>query len=140
MAVDARNRVWFGCQFRGEAALKPQLVGYATLDGDIRLIELPASTLRDLRNYVGSVARSADGSLIAVSSPEGDTILAIDAEAATPSAVTILKSGCGIAPSGAGFIASSGLGDTIGVAGSAAPSRHFELGFDNHLRVITTRV
>ncbi len=66
----------------GDAAIAPQLVGYATLDGDIRLIELPTDTLRDLRNYVGSVAASADGSLIAVSSPEGDTILAIDAASA----------------------------------------------------------
>jgi hypothetical protein len=136
MAVDARNRVWFGCQFRGDAARSPQLVGYATLDGAIRLIELPPDTLRDLRNYVGSVARSADGGLIAVSSPEGDTILAIDADTASPAAVTSLRSGCGIAPDRAGFVASSGLGDTIGLAGSAAPARHFELGFDNHLRLL----
>lgn len=140
MAVDARNRVWFGCQFRGSGEDKPQLVGYATLDGDIRLIELPPDTLRDLRNYVGSVARSADGGLIAVSSPEGDTILAIDAETAVPTLTATLKSGCGIAPSGAGFIASSGIGDTVGIAGSAAPARHFDLGFDNHLRLLTSRV
>lgn len=140
MAVDARSRVWFGCQFRGAPEDKPQLVGYATLDGDIRLIELPADTLRDLRNYVGSVARSADGSLIAVSSPEGDTILAIDAETATPTLTATLRSGCGIAPSGPGFIASSGLGNTVGIAGSHAPEQHFDLGFDNHLRLLANRV
>ena len=140
MAVDARNRVWFGCQFRGAAAVTPQLVGYATMDGDIRLIELPPDTLRDLRNYVGSVARSADGSLIAVSSPEGDTVLAIDADTATPKLTAALRSGCGIAPSGSGFIASSGLGETVGIAGSSASVQHFELGFDNHLRLLSTGV
>ena len=104
------------------------------------LIELPPETLRDLRNYVGSVARSADGSLIAVSSPEGDAILAIDADTAMPKLSATLRSGCGIAPSGSGFIASSGLGETVGIAGSSAPAQHFELGFDNHLRLLATGV
>jgi uncharacterized protein len=136
MAVDARNRVWFGCQFRGEAERHPQLVGYATLEGEIRLIDLPDETLRDLRNYVGSVAASADCGLIAVSSPEGDTILAIDAEASKPAALQILKSGCGIAPDRSGFVASSGLGNTLGLAGSDASPQAFDFGFDNHLRLL----
>jgi hypothetical protein len=133
MAVDARNRVWFGCQFRG-AEGSPQLVGYATLDGDIRLIELPDDALRNLRNYVGSLARSASGDLIAVSSPEGDTILAIDAATTRPVYTAPLKEGCGIAPDGAGFIASSGLGDVMGLGGSPAGVSKFDFGFDNHLR------
>ena len=138
MAVDARSRVWFGCQFRGGAERHPQLVGYATLDGEIKLIELPDDTLRDLRNYVGSVARSADGGLIAVSSPEGDTILAIDAEATKPIILQPLKSGCGIAPDNTGFIASSGLGDVVPVGGSPAQPQKFDFGFDNHLRLLPT--
>ncbi len=136
MAVDARGRVWFGCQFRGDAARRPQLVGFATLDGDIQLIDLPENSLRNLRNYVGSVASSTDGSLIAVSSPEGDTLLAIDAQTRTPAAVATLRSGCGIAPDRTGFVASSGLGETMGFAGSTAGAGHFDLGFDNHLRVL----
>lgn len=133
MAVDARNRVWFGCQFRGDEG-SPQLVGYATLDGDIRLIELPGDALRNLRNYVGSVARSVAGDLIAVSSPEGDTILAIDAATARPVFTAPLKDGCGIAPDSTGFLASTGLGDVTGLGGSPATPHKFEFGFDNHLR------
>jgi hypothetical protein len=137
MAVDARGRVWFGCQFRGDASVAPQLVGYATLDGEITLIELPPDTLRDLRNYVGSVAASADGSAIAVSSPEGDAILAIDANSARTFDLLSLKSGCGIAPDDKGFVASSGLGDVAGLAGSNAAAQ-FDFGFDNHLRRLRT--
>ena len=136
MAVDGRNRVWFGCQFKGDAGRQPQLVGYATMDGEIKLIELPGDTLADLRNYVGSVAASADGALIAVSSPEGDTILAIDAEAQTPFVVQSLKNGCGIAPDRKGFVASNGLGKVVGVAGSMEPELSFDFGFDNHLRLL----
>jgi hypothetical protein len=135
MAVDARNRVWFGCQFRGDVRQTPQLVGYATLDGDIRLIELPPDALGALSNYVGSVAASANGELIAVSSPEGDSILAIDAAALRPAATLALKDGCGIAPDGAGFLASSGAGELAGFAGSSAPGRQLAIQFDNHLRL-----
>jgi hypothetical protein len=134
MAFDMRGRVWFGCQFRGAPETRPQLVGYATRDGDIRLIELPPGTLADLRNYVGSVAASRDGSLIAVSSPEGNSIIAIDAARAEVSASIALDNGCGIAGDGTGFLASSGNGDMVGLAGSAAAARRFDFHFDNHLR------
>lgn len=134
LAFDAKGRVWFGCQYRGNAADQPQLVGYATRDGEIRLIELPETDLRNLRNYVGSLAASADGQLIGVSSPEGNTILAIDASTATPMSSIDLRNGCGIATDTAGFLVSSGEGELGGFAGSPAERRQLDLRFDNHLR------
>lgn len=136
MAFDAQGRVWFGCQFRGAPETQPQLVGYATRDGDIRLIELPRDTLIDLRNYVGSVAASRDGSLIAVSSPEGNTIVAIDAATARLSTVVALDNGCGIAADGPGFLASSGEGEIVALAGAVVKPMSFDFRFDNHLRRI----
>ena len=136
MAFDHRGRVWFGCQFRGPSADRPQLVVYATRDGEIRLIELPETTLGKMRNYVGSVAASADGGLIGVSSPEGNTILAIDPDTATVVASLGLENGCGIAPDSVGLLASSGDGALGGFAGSPAPMTTFELNFDNHLRLL----
>lgn len=134
MAFDAQGRVWFGCQFRGAPESQPQLVGYATRDGDIRLIELPRESLTGLRNYVGSVAASRDGSLIAVSSPEGNSIVAIDAATGRLSASIGLDNGCGIAADGPGFLASSGEGEIVGLAGSTAGPLSFDFRFDNHLR------
>lgn len=136
MAFDHKSRVWFGCQFRGPSADTPQLVGYATRDGEIRLIELPEGTLRDLRNYVGSVAASADCGLIGISSPEGNTILAIDPDTATVVASMVMDNVCGVAGDGAGLLASSGDGALGGFAGSPAPLTTFELNFDNHLRLL----
>lgn len=135
LAFDGKGRVWFGCQFRGMPEIRPQLVGYATREGDIRLIELPDDALDGLRNYVGSVAASRDGTLIAVSSPEGNTILAIEAQSASPVATLGLDNGCGVAAEGAGFLASSGEGELRGFAGSLAEPQLLDLKFDNHLRL-----
>ncbi|MBU1304409.1 MAG: DUF1513 domain-containing protein [Alphaproteobacteria bacterium] len=133
MAIDAQSRVWFGCQYKGAAADAPQLVGYATQDGAIVLVDLPAETLAELRNYVGSVAASADGTTIAVSSPEGNLLVAIDAGAGRPSLTQTLRSGCGLAADGAGFVATSGLGEMIGIAGASRAPRQFDFQFDNHM-------
>jgi hypothetical protein len=134
MVVDVRNRVWFGCQFRGAREQSPQLVGYATLDGDIRLLELPPEALGSLRNYVGGLAISDDRETIAVSSPVGGAILTLDALTARPDAVTLLQSTCGVAQDRTGFIASNGLGTWLGLDGSTVPERSFDFQFDEHLR------
>lgn len=136
LAFDARGRVWFGCQFKGSDSDTPQLVGYGTCEGEIRLFELPRQLLVNLRNYVGSVAASHDGRTIAVSSPQGDVILAIDAEGRRPTVAAALRNGCGIAPDGAGFLASSGDGVLVGLAGAAVPERQVAVKFDNHLRAL----
>ena len=133
MAVDARGRVWFGCQYKGTPTDSPQLVGYATMDGEISLVELPPGTLADLRNYVGSVAVSADGNTVAVSSPEGDLLVAIDAEGKRPVLVATLRNGCGLAPDGNGFVATSGEGAMIGIAGAEREKQTFDFLFDNHM-------
>ncbi len=131
MAFDALGRVWFGCQFRGAVGVRPQLVGYATRDGDIRLVELPEGALGTLRNYVGSVTASADGARIAVSSPEGN---AIDATSREVVFSTELADGCGLAPAGPGFLASSGQGALVWLGGARSVDARLAFGFDNHPR------
>ena len=133
MAVDGRSRVWFGCQYKGAPSDAPQLVGYATMDGDIRLVDLPPDTLGQLRNYVGSVAASADGQTIAISSPEGDLLVAIDANFRRPLLTETLRNGCGLAPDINGFVATSGTGEMIGLAGAQRPAQTFDFLFDNHM-------
>ena len=138
MVVDAAGRIWFGCQFRGREGT-PQLVGYATLEGDIRLIGLPETALASLGNYVGGLAISGDAETVAVSSPVGGTILCIDARSATLTSQTLLQSTCGVATDAAGFIATSGLGEWVGLGGSQVPAQSFDFQFDEHLRQIRAR-
>ena len=133
LAFDEQERVWFGCQFKGAESAQPQLVGYATRDGDIRLIDLPSETLAGLRNYIGSVATSRDGTRVAVSSPQGNAIVILDAATGRPLETRALDNGCGLVADGAGFIASSGEGAWVPLQGSAAERRRFDFRFDNHL-------
>jgi uncharacterized protein len=133
MAVDRGNRVWFGCQFRGAMTETPQLVGYATLEGEIRLISLPEPALGGLQNYIGSVAISQDGNTVGVSSPQGDLVLAIDAASGTLIESLALRDGCGLAADETGLVASSSNGAFEALAGSGAGSQQFPFGFDNHL-------
>jgi hypothetical protein len=72
-----------------------------------------------------------------VSSPEGNTILAIDPDSAAVVASLAMETGCGIAPDMSGLLVSSGQGAIGGFAGSPAPLTTFELNFDNHLRLLT---
>jgi hypothetical protein len=136
MVVDAQQRIWFGCQFRGRDGM-PQLVGYATLDGDIRLIELPPDALSGLGNYVGGLAVSGDLATVAVSSPVGGTILCIDTRSATPISQIMLQSTCGVATDAPGFIATNGLGQWTGLDGSTVALRKFDFQFDEHLRQLS---
>ena len=133
LAFDAAGRVWFGCQFRGAPDNRPQLVGTATRDGEIRLLELPETTLLGLRNYIGSVAASRDGDRIAISSPQGNAIVILDATSGAPLMTDVLDNGCGLIADGAGFIASSGDGAWQPLGGSPAEARRFNFRFDNHL-------
>ncbi|KQT66208.1 MULTISPECIES: DUF1513 domain-containing protein [unclassified Aureimonas] len=137
LAIDGRSRVWFGCQYEGNPADAPQLVGFASLGETPRLIELPRPELAALSNYVGSVAASADGARIALSSPVGNRLLVLDAATATVAAHHTLKDGCGLAPSGGDFLATSGQGDIVMLADDTQlmPSR--KVLWDNHILALS---
>lgn len=146
IAADAMGRVWFGGQWEGDAAETPELVGRAGRDEALRLIE-PASALGlPLKGYIGSVAASGDGRIIAASAPKAGKILYIAAESGAVVGESVLADGCGIAgESGAGFAVTSGLGvfrhEACGADPNAGPRLLDErtlagIAFDNHLRGI----
>ena len=72
--------------------------------------------------------------LIGVSSPEGNTILALDAATGGVIEALSMRNGCGIAADGYGLLASSGDGELGGLAGSVAQRVSVPVLFDNHLR------
>lgn len=151
IAADVNGAVWFGGQWEGDLAEAPELVGRASRDKPLRLIE-PATDLGlSLKGYIGSVAASGNGAIIGASAPKAGKILYIAAESGAVIGESALPDGCGIAGEAEEqFAVSSGMGTfrhELPCAGSASDSapgspRVFDertltsIAFDNHLRRI----
>ncbi len=140
LAQDARGAVWFGCQWEGAKADTPELVGCAGVDAPLRIIEPTKPMGATLAGYIGAVAVSGDGRIVAASAPRAGRIIYVDTERAVIIGETLLEDSCGVtgaAPSG--FAMSNGLGvlqtdrpDHTHLASATFPGRSF----DNHLRII----
>lgn len=139
MAVDGAGHVWFGCQYQGEAAERPPLVGSHRRGREIELFPAPSETQRRMRNYVGSVAVDASGEVLATSSPHGGLVVFWDTATGRYLGQRELADGCGIAPfhrdsvlatSGRGAVVKAGPDITLPLRppGTDKPS------WDNHLR------
>ncbi|WEX08186.1 DUF1513 domain-containing protein [Chelativorans sp. AA-79] len=139
MAIDRAGHVWFGCQYEGPASDRPPLVGRHRRGREIELFPGPREILHGLRNYVGSVAIDASGSVLATSSPHGGLIAFWDTATGRSLGQQPLADGCGVAPAAAETVlATSGRGAIVmaGPAGSN-PIRDEGAGqpaWDNHLR------
>ncbi|NYT69022.1 DUF1513 domain-containing protein [Pusillimonas noertemannii] len=153
MALDASGAVWVGCQYMGPAGDRPALVARHRRGEAIRLFSGPPEVLRDMRNYVGSVAADASGRIIATSSPVGGCVVFWDAGTGGFLRRVALDDGCGVAPAvSGGFLLSSGLGAIAGVGleafesngGSAAGAAGMRFilpeeggrSWDNHMRKV----
>lgn len=110
MAFDEQGRIWFGCQHRGPATEKPPLVGHVRRGEDLSLLAMPDQTLWSLRNYVGSVSANPDAGTVAVSSPQGNAFLVIEAASGKVLKNTAMTEVCGLAADGTGYLATTGLG------------------------------
>jgi hypothetical protein len=140
LAQDARGAVWFGCQWEGADADTPELVGCAGLDQPLRIIEPSKPMGAVLAGYIGAVALSGDGRLLAASAPRAGRIVYVDTERFAIAGETHLMDSCGVTgASQSGFAMSSGMGvlqfdqpDHTHLTTTTFPGRSF----DNHLRII----
>ncbi|MEH6718000.1 MAG: DUF1513 domain-containing protein [Aurantimonas endophytica] len=132
IAVDARQRVWFGGQYQGPAGDAPPLVGFAEAGKALTLSKMPPSDLAGLGNYIGSVATSRDGARVAVSSPVGNTTLILQAATGDILSRHAIIDGCGLAPDGSGFLATTGAGQLMRLEADDRPTRA-DLEWDNHI-------
>ena len=151
IAADAHGAVWFGGQWEGDLAETPELIGRASRDTPLRLIEPDVSQGLVLKGYIGSVAASGNGAIIGASAPKAGKILYIAAESGFIIGESALPDGCGIAgEAGEQFAVSSGMGTfrhelpCIGSVDETQPGaprvlderRLASIAFDNHLRRI----
>jgi hypothetical protein len=131
MAVDQNGAVWFGCQHEGPAIERPALVGRARRGESFGLIDMPEDVLGGLRNYVGSVAANTEAGTIAVSSPQGNSLVLIEAAGKRVVSTRPLAEVCGIAPNRSGFLATTGAGEIINPEGGSIAVDEYV--WDNHL-------
>lgn len=131
MATDGEGAVWFGCQYRGPITDTPLLVGRAVRGRELTLVDMPQRVLGGFRNYIGSVAANSQAGIVAVSSPQGNSLVIIEAATGNIVATRELTEVCGVAPDGAGFIATTGGGMVVGPAGQIATDPDHV--WDNHM-------
>jgi hypothetical protein len=141
LALDARGDVWFGCQYEGDALDRPPLVGRHRRGRQPELFAGPDRTLRQLDNYIGSVAVDLSGEIVATSSPRGGLVVLWDAATGSYLGEKPLADGCGVAPFGAGrILASSGRGRLSAMDAADEPRQLLgenpDRAWDNHLRRI----
>lgn len=138
LCADAGGNVWLGGQWEGAAEEAPELIGRAGLDSPLRLITPAAPLGTQLKGYIGAVAASDDGRIIAASAPRAGRTVLVDAETGAVVGGTTMADCCGVAPEhDRGIAVSSGVGALrVARAGeTGAPARTFAgLSFDNHLR------
>jgi hypothetical protein len=113
------------------------LVGRAARGKELELLEMPQDVLSGFRNYIGSVAANASTGTVAVTSPEGNSLAVLDAASGRVVATRSLVEVCGLAPDGAGFMATTGAGEIVGGAGTTRSEPDYV--WDNHmLRIVAT--
>lgn len=137
LAADRRGIVWFGGQWEGSPDATPEIVGSASPDRPLRLLQAGRPLGPLLKGYIGSVAMSHDGATLAVAAPRAGRTLLIDTDAGTLRAEVELADGCGIAATGDGFVLSSGHGRLLTHHDNGSDTTLADLpgtAFDNHLR------
>lgn len=101
--------VWIGGQYEGAPENVAPLIAVHRRGEALAFIDHPAATLA-LRRYVGSVAASADGATLAVTSPRGGVVQLWRSADRRLMAHYALADVCGVSGIERGFIASDGTG------------------------------
>lgn len=131
--------VWFGCQYQGSRADDVPLVGRHERGQALEMLHGPENLRRDMRQYVGSMACSADGAVVASSSPAGGCVLLWSVQDARVLGRVVAPDGCGVASIQAGrFVVTTGLGDVLQMPATGAPGPRVlqhepGVAWDNHL-------
>lgn len=132
-------------QYEGPRDNLVPLVGLHRGEGDIVLPRPAVSVLRSLRQYCGSAAMDASGSVLAASAPRGGHVTFWSVRQQRYLASLDLGDGCGVAASGeaGGFICSSGYGRLVhhdaltGATTDLSDPEATPVAWDNHMLALT---
>ena len=133
-----RGELWFGAQWQGGLEDTPAVLGRVGRDKPISVVETADPLAIGLKGYIGAVALSADGRLIAASAPLAGRVIYADADNGRIVHEIAIKDSSGITPaSGRGAFAMSTGQGVVRLEDDASPGRVLTFAgreFDNHLR------
>lgn len=133
LALGANGQVAFAMQWEGEEGAATPLLGLHRRGEDVVLAEAPLADELMMKGYAGSIAFSADGAEVAITSPKGGRLHRFSPEGDFLGAQTRADV-CGLATHPQGLMASDGLGGIILIAGdSARPLGNMPCAWDNHI-------
>lgn len=129
-----QGRVAAAMQWQGEIYDAPPLLAIHERGQDMRLLEDPTGSGASMQGYAGSVAFSADGAQVCITSPRGGRAQVFDATSGAHLQDILRPDICGVAPGAAGFAYTTGTGElgNIGEGGATAQTTE-RLSWDNHL-------
>ena len=138
LAETPRGDIWFGAQWQGGLEDTPALIGRVGRHKPIAVLETAAPLGIAPKGYIGAVAVSADGRLLAASAPLAGRIVYADTETGRIVRETVIKDSSGITlGSGASEFAMSNGQGIVRIEDGAGPPREATFSgaeFDNHLR------
>lgn len=138
LCIDGSGAVWFGGQWEGGPQGIPWVVGQARLDGPIGFCEASAAVGVGLKGYIGSMAASEDGAIIAASAPRAGRVLYFNAAKGEVVGESQLLDVCGVAPAHGSEIARTSGEGYLQISTPAQRDtvlrRLSEIAFDNHMR------
>lgn len=123
--------VAFAMQWEGDPAEVVPLLGHWDFACPPVLYPAPEAEAPRMKGYAGSIARARDGRL-AISSPKGGVVQVFGPDG-TFLATHDRADVCGLAPLGAGFVTSDGLGGLCALDGALKPLARLDAAWDNHL-------
>ena len=135
LTVRPDGLVGMAMQWQGHLAQAPALLALHSLGEPPVALIAPPEKHRWLKGYAGSIAFSANGESVAITSPHGGVAQVFNAESGGFSAQIKRPDICGLAAGLDGFIATDGLGGVAQImAGQDTPlSESADISWDNHL-------
>jgi len=143
MDVNAAGQIAMGMQFEGEQWRNAPLVATHQRGEPMRLLVAPEPLQGQMKQYVGSVRFSADGSSFGASCPRGNFITFWNVASGEMLGSVRSRDGCGLCATDTGFMFTSGIGriaeyatGTDAIVDLEVPEG-FRLLWDNHLSQVS---
>ncbi|MBL4769258.1 MAG: DUF1513 domain-containing protein [Rhodobacteraceae bacterium] len=127
------GQVAFGMQWQRDRTSSPELIGLHRRGGEVQLMKAPLNVHREAFGYVGSIAFSGDGVLIAMTSPRGGCVQVFDVRTREFTDSYTESDVSGIVGFGGGFVMTTGTGHFCTIGTGDMLSIDHRLEWDNHL-------